>query len=240
MTDETSGERASTTKSEYESATADDGWVDLSQPFSDDMPHPPAVPAPAFETVRDVAEDRINVQQYTAATHVGTHVDAPRHFVEGGATIDELPLDRFAGDGVFLDVSTDDAREITVEDVEQADGTVRENDIVLLYTGWQEKYGTPDYVSHPWLSVDLAEWLVERGVKMVATDTLTPDIPPPRRPEGWMAFPVHRRLLTEGVLVAENLTNLDTHVGKRLEVQGFPVKIRDGDGAPVRFVARRR
>ncbi|KTG07740.1 hypothetical protein AUR64_02550 [Haloprofundus marisrubri] len=213
-------------------------WVDLSQPFSEEMPHPPAVPAPTFETIRDVAEDRINVQRYTAATHLGTHVDAPRHFVEGGATIDELSLDRFAGEGVVLDVSVDDAREITVNDVEAADGDVREGDIVVLYTGWQEKFGTPTYVSHPWLSVDLAEWLVERGVKMIAMDTLTPDIPPPERPEGWMEFPVHRTLLGEGVLVAENLTNLDVLVGKRLELQGFPVKIRDGDGAPVRFVAR--
>lgn len=217
----------------------DGDWIDLSQPFSGDMPHPPSVPAPEFETVKRVGEDGVNVQRYSVPTHVGTHVDAPRHFVEGGAAIDELPLSRFAGEGVVLDVSREDAAEITVDDVEGAEGTVREGDVVLLYTGWQEKFGTPAYASHPWFSEDLAEWFVERGVKMVAMDVLTPDIPGPRRPDGWTEFPVHRTLLGEGVLVAENLTNLDGLVGERLSVQGFPVKIAGGDGAPVRFVARR-
>jgi kynurenine formamidase len=214
-------------------------WIDLSQRFSGDMPHPPSVPAPEFETVKRVEDDDINVQRYSVPTHVGTHVDAPRHFVEGGAMIDELPLDRFAGEAVVLDVSTPEPNEITVDDVERAEGTVREGDIVLLSTGWQEKFGTPAYGTHPWLSVDLAEWLVDRDAKLVGMDVLTPDVPSPRRPEGWTEFPVHRTLLGDGVLIAENLTNLAEHAGERLHVQAFPVKIRGGDGAPVRFVARR-
>lgn len=213
-------------------------WIDFSQPFSGDMPHPPTVPAPEFETVKRVADDDINVQRYSVPTHVGTHVDAPRHFVEDGATIDELPLDRFAGDAIVLDVSRDEPTAITVEDVTGVEGTVREDDIVLLYTGWQAKYGTDAYASHPWLSIELAEWLVERNVRMVGMDVLTPDIPAPQRTEGWTEFPVHRTLLGAGVLIAENLTNLAERTGERLDVQAFPVKIEGGDGAPVRFVAR--
>lgn len=202
------------------------------------MPHPPKTAAPKFETVKRVSDDGINIQRYCVPTHVGTHIDAPRHFVENGATIDELPLYRFAGEGIVLDVSTDSSREITVRDVEQAKGTVKEMDIVMLYTGWQEKYGTPAYASHPWLSIELAEWLVNKEVKMVAMDVLTPDVPAPQRPEGWTEFPVHRTLLREGVLVVENLTNFDAHLGQRLEVQAFPVKVDKGDGAPVRFVGQ--
>ena len=213
-------------------------WIDLSQPFSGDMPHATSLPAPEFETIKRVESERINIQRYSVPTHVGTHVDAPRHFVDGGKTIDELPLDRFAGEAIVLDVSKEEATEVTVDDVESADGTVREDDIVLLYTGWHEKYGTDEYDPHPWLSVDLAEWFVDRGVKLVGVDNITPDIPGPQRPDGWMEFPVHRTLLGAEVLIAEHLTNLAPHTGERLEVQGFPVKIAGGDGAPARFVGK--
>lgn len=214
-------------------------WIDFTQPFSGEMPYAASMPAPTFETLRRVEEEGVNVQRYSAPTHVGTHVDAPRHFVEGGKTIDELPLDRFAGEGVVLDVSKESPEEVTVGDVESAAGEVRDGDIVLLYTGWEEKYGTPEYDPHPWLSPDLASWFVARGVKLVGVDNITPDIPVPHRPEGWTEFPVHRTLLGAEVLVAEHLTNLGPHAGERLDVQAFPMKIADGDGAPTRFVGRK-
>lgn len=214
------------------------GWTDFSQEFSGDMPHPPSIPAPEFETLRDVATDDINVQRYAVATHVGTHVDAPIHFVEGGATIDDLPLERFAGDAIILDVSVDEPEAITVDRVTAAEGTVQQGDIVLLHTGWGEKFGSEAYASHPWLSVELADWFVERGVSFVGMDVLTPDIPGPRRPDGWTEFPVHRTLLGEGILIAENLTNLGPYTGQRVPIQGFPINIRGGDGAPARFVGR--
>lgn len=213
-------------------------WIDLSQPFSGDMPFASSLPAPTFETVKHVEEDGLNVQVYNVPTHVGTHVDAPRHFVDGGKTIDELELDRFAGEGVVLDVSKDEPAEITVEDVESASGTVQQDDIVLLYTGWQDKYGTPAYDPHPWFSVELAEWFVDREIKLVGVDNITVDIPGPHRPEGWLEYPVHRTLLGAEVLIAEHLANLEAHTGERLEILGFPVPIAGGDGAPARFVAR--
>lgn len=213
-------------------------WIDLSQPFSGEMPHAEALPAPEFETLRDVDEERINIQYYSAPTHVGTHVDAPRHFITEGKTIDELSLDRFAGEGVVLDVSKDEPVEITVYDVETTAGAVRDGDIVLLYTGWEDKYGTPEYDPHPWVSEDLAQWFVDKKVKLLGVDNITPDIPGPHRPEGWLEFPVHRTLLGNGVLIAEHLCNLAPLTGQRLEIQGLPVPIDGGDGAPARFVAR--
>lgn len=213
-------------------------WQDLSQPFHEEMPHAAVHPGPRFETVSDVETDGIGVTQFTAVTHVGTHVDAPRHFVPGGETIDDLPLSRLSGEGVALDVACAEPREIGVDDVEAATGEVREGDVVLLSTGWGERYGTDDYDPHPWLSPALAEWFVDRGVTLVGVDTITPDLPVPHRPEGWMEYPVHRELLGNGVLVAEHLGNLPAVTGERLEVVGFPIKVRDGDGAQARFAAR--
>lgn len=214
-------------------------WHDLSQPFYGEMPHSGALPSPEFETVRDVETDGINVQYYSVPTHVGTHVDAPLHFIEGGRSIDEFPLETFAGEGVVLDVSKDEPAEVTLADVEAAEGDLRPDDIVLLYTGWYEKYGTDDYDPHPWLAEEVAEYFVDVGPKLVGLDAITPDIPVPMRPEGWLEFPVHRTMLAEEVLIAEHLANLAPFLGERIEVMGLPIRIRGGDGAPARFAARR-
>lgn len=213
-------------------------WHDLSQPFHADMPHSDQLPLPQFETVRDVATDDINVQVYTVPTHVGTHVDASLHFVDGGRTIDEYPLDRFAGEAAVLDVSKDSPTEITVADLDASAPSVNENDIVLLYTGWGEKYGSAEYQPHPWLTPEAAEWFVDVGARLVGLDVLTPDIPVPHRPDGWMEFPVHRTMLGAEVLIAENLGNLGQFAGTRVEVFGCPINIHGGDGAPARFAAR--
>lgn len=213
-------------------------WIDLTQPFHGDVPHSPAQPPPSFETLADVRDGGVNVQRYHATTHVGTHIDAPRHVVPDGATIDDLAPDRFVGEGVVLNVRRDAPEELAVADVEAAVGAeeVRPDDIVVFHTGWCEKYRHSEYRRYPWLSTEVAEWLVAHEVKLVGVDTPSPDRPRAYRPDGWTAYPVHRMLLDNGVLIAENLAPGDV-VDKRVELYGFPVKIRNGDGAPARFVA---
>jgi len=213
-------------------------WHDLSQEFYEGMPRSKVHPSPSLETLSCVEEDVFNVQQFSAVTHICTHIDAPKHFVPDGATIDEVDLETFAGEGVVVDVSREEPTEITVGEFESAPGEVREGDVVLVYTGWCRRYGDDGYEPHPWLSTDLAEWLVDRGVKLVGLDVVTPDIPGPYREEGWTEYPVHRTLLENDVLIAEHLGGLDAVSGERLEVYAFPLKIRDGDGAQARFVGR--
>lgn len=215
-------------------------WVDLTQPFHEEIHHSSAQPPPSFETLADVRDSGINVQRYCATTHVGTHVDAPRHVVPGGATIDDLALDCFVGEGVVLDVRRDAPEELVVDDIEAATGAdeIRAGDIVVFYTGWSEKCQYSEYRRYPWLSAAVAEWLVSREVELVGIDTPSPDRPRALRPDEWTAYPVHRTLLENGVLIAENLANLAAVAGDRVEFYGFPIKMRDGDGAPARFVAR--
>lgn len=215
-------------------------WVDLSHEFSGDMPHPPGTPGPEFETIRDVETEGLNETRYTVMSHVGTHVDAPLHHVPGGEAIHEIPLERFAGEGVVIDVSRDEAEEIPLSAITSADVEVREDDIVILHTGWSEHfYDHDEYLTYPWLADEIGEWLAERSIKMLALDILSPDLPGSVRPDGWMEYPVHKALLPEGILIAENLTNVGGLVGERVEAQAYPVKIRGSDGAPVRFLARR-
>jgi kynurenine formamidase len=215
-------------------------WYDLTQPWHADMPGSSSLPRPEFETLRRVEEDGANLQRYGAPTHIGTHVDAPLHFVPGGATIDQLPLERFAGPGVVLDLPREESAPIPLADVRRAAedaGGVREDDIVLVRTGWGARFDDEyAYRRYPWLAPEVADWFVEQGVKLLAVDTISPDRPRATRPDDWDAYPHHRTLLPEGVLIAEHLYLEE--VEGRLEVFGFPLKLRGGDGAPVRFVAR--
>lgn len=213
-------------------------WHDLTQPFYGEMPHSEMLPTPEFETVFDVAEDGINIQQYCAPTHVGTHVDAPLHFVPDGTTIDEIPINRFHGQGVVLDVRQDEPREIQLEEVRAADGKIHKDDIVILYTGWCQKYGDSDYDPYPWLAPEVGEWLVEKAVNMLCVDNISPDISYTIRPEDWDEYPIHKPLLRNDILIAEHLTNLEPLLGRRVEVRGYPMKIHSGDAAPARFIAR--
>lgn len=213
-------------------------WVDLSQPFDETAEHGSTRP-PELEQLATVAEDGVSVQWLAGTTHTGTHVDAPRHFIAAGATIDDLPLDRFAGPGVVLDVARERPEPIDADALADAPGTVEPGDVVLVRTGWGDRYGDPEYARYPWLTADAADWLFDREVKLLGVDTRSPDRPRAMRPDDWDDYPVHRTLLSAGTLIAENLSIPRELTGERIEVQGFPVNVRGGDGAPARFVARR-
>jgi arylformamidase len=220
-------------------------WYDLTQPFHADMPGSSSLPEPEVETLSTVEEDGSHVQRYAAPTHIGTHVDAPLHFVADGATIDELPLERFAGPAVVLDLDREEPGEVPLEAVEaaaEAAGGIEPGDVVLVRTGWGAHFDDEEtYQRYPWLAPDVAEWLLEREIRMVAVDTISPDRARAMRPDGWDDYPLHRALLPEGVLIAEHLYLEDVaDAGRSLEVTGFPLKLQGGDGAPARFVARGR
>jgi kynurenine formamidase len=202
------------------------------------MDHSTALAPPRFESERTVTEDGTRVTRFEAPTHAGTHVDAPAHVIEGGATLDDLPLERFAGEAVVLDVPCSSARDLGPDDLREGGGERLEaGDIALLHTGWGSKQGTDAYATYPWLRPAAADWLLDRGVALLGTDTLSPDAPRPLREWDGEPYPVHRRLLTAGVPIAENL-RLGAVAGRRAEVMGFPLRIEGGDGAPARFVAR--
>ncbi|MFB6170485.1 MAG: cyclase family protein [Haloarculaceae archaeon] len=218
-------------------------WLDLTQRLGPGIPGSPSVPEPTLEPVKTHERDGVSVQRYGAVTHVGTHVDAPRHFVADGATIDEIPPGRFAGDALVLDLEREEAGEITARDLEaaeeRADDEVREGDLLLLRTGWGAKFDDQtEYEAYPWLVGGVEEWLLERGIGLLGVDTISPDRPRALRPEGWDEYPIHYGLLENDVLIAEHL-DLEAVAGERLEVFGFPIKLDGGDGAPARFVARR-
>lgn len=208
---------------------------DLSQPIFAGMARVPSLPAVEFDPVHRIEHGHpLNTSVLRLATHAGTHVDAPWHFVQRGRTIDQIPLEDLCGEGVVVSVSRGAGEAIEPRHLAEAD--IRAGDIVLLHTGWSEKFTSDEYYDHPYLSDACARWLVERRVKMVGMDALTPDMPIPRRPKDFSA-PVHHILLGADVLIIENLANLAAVAGRRVRVYAFPLRIRGSDAGQARVVA---
>ena len=212
-------------------------FVDLSHTIYAGMPRIHVLPEVEFAAVRRIEQGHpLNISELKLATHVGTHVDAPWHFVPNGRTIDQIPLDDLSGPAVVVPVQRGAGEPITAEDLERSPEPVREGDIVVLYTGWSDKFDSEEYDHHPYIGEDAAQWLVNRKAKMLAVDLITVDLPQAMRPTPF-AYPVHHKLLENDVLIAENLTNLRSLVGKRVKLFAFPISIKGSDASQARIVA---
>lgn len=212
-------------------------WIDLTWPLSPAVPRIASFPPPRFGRIASIPDRPLNITEMQMVVHIGTHVDSPRHFFNDGPAFQDIPLERLMGQGVVWRIDKPPYGLIEIEDLERMRPALEPGDILVIDSGAAEKVGTPDYDRHPALTVAAAEWLVRRQVKLVAVDTPTPDIALDQRPEGFI-WPVHRALLGNGVLIAEQVTNLETLVGKRVEFMFCPLNIVDCDGAPARVFAR--
>lgn len=208
--------------------------LDVSQPLWAGMPKLPGLPEVSVGAVTQIARgDPLNISRVDVATHAGTHVDAPVHAIAGGKAIDEISLEHMCGPGTVVQVERGPGEEIVVSDLAGSD--VRNGDIVLLATGWADHFGDETYFDHPYPSVELAQWLVDRHVKMVGIDCCTVDMPVGRRPRPF-AYPVHKTLLGNDVLIIENLADLASVAGKRGMIYAFPLAWRGADAAHARVV----
>lgn len=214
--------------------------VDLTMLLEEGMQTFPTLWHPFVEITqlgRHGIEDR-ETRKLVIGTHTGTHIDAPRHFIDGGETIDNITLDPMVGPASVLDMRAFDADMVVEpEDLEKALAG-RSAERVLLQYGWDRTLGTMGYYDRsPYLSEAAAQWLVDQGCRLLGMDTAMPDNPKNGRGSD-NDSPNHTILLGNNVLLVEymvNLTSLPTEGEVFLVVA--PMKIRDGDGAPVRAFA---
>lgn len=170
-------------------------------------------------------------------THTGTHIDAPRHFIKGGKTADEIPLEILTGEAVVLDFShLAKKHEITVNELKDQLNGRKPVRLILRYD-WDEYLGTPEYYrTHPFLSDEAAQFMAESGVKLVAMDSPMPDNPLNGRGTD-NDSPVHKILLSNEVVIVEYLTNLKQIKSDLVHLVVAPLKIKEADGAPARCFA---
>jgi len=188
--------------------------------------------------------------KFDAPEHGGTHLDAPFHFAEHGATADVVPLARLSGPAVVIDISKKASKnpdallepgDITA--FEKAHGKIDPGTIVLVRTGWGNRWpdkrrylgdDTPGDASNlhfPGVSGAAAGELVARGVGAVGIDTASIDNGPSRD------FAAHQAFAGAGVPILENVASLDKLPPRGALLVALPMKIAGGSGAPVRIAA---
>ncbi|HOP73866.1 MAG TPA: cyclase family protein [Bacillota bacterium] len=202
------------------------GWFDLSHPIDDGIPAYPGDPRPRLERIKELTSDGYVAYQLQCGMHIGTHVDAPMHLVEGGKRISEIPVEHFMGKAVLVDVRGRDIIHYHPDYQKK----IAFGDIVLFYTGWDRYYGEDRYYrEHPVLDRKLAEFLIEKRVKLIGLDMPSPDKAP---------FEIHKLLLTKDIFIIENLTGLGQLEGKdSIELIAIPLKIH-AEASLVRVIAR--
>ena len=174
--------------------------------------------------------------------HTATHVDCPSHFLPDGSTVDRMPIEAYMGPAVRADVRTlvGPGEGVTIEHLRRVvpDGVPLVDAIVIVHTGWVARaWGQPNYyIDNPYLTEESARWLVAERIKAVAVDCSVEKAVGANPPHHGDA-PVHRILLGAGVMLIENLANLDQLPVSGFELWALPVKLFEGDGAPCRAVA---
>jgi len=176
-----------------------------------------------------------NAKRLELYSHCGTHIDAPRHFLSTGSTIDAMDLAACIGPARVVDLTPIEPHQlITVEHLGTAAGAIGKGDRLLLRTDWHKRHGTPEYRDAlPRIHVDFARWLVDRGVVLLGVEP--PSVA--KISDRDELTSVHRALLSGGVVIVEGLAHLDQIQAETVELTVLPLKVLDGDGAPARAVA---
>jgi len=199
---------------------------------------PALFPPVVFEPIHTHEVHKKANTKIIAPIHAGTHADSPWHSLPDGQTIDEMPLDRFMGPAVKIDLRKyihPHARITREQVMEAAPAIPLGGKIVALYSGWlNEKYGTQQYYDeYPTPTTEAVQWIVDQGVKAIAMDTAI-DAGAASTVEG--GFVNHRLVASAGLPLIENVANLGS-VPTEFTFIGFPAKYHGRDGAPVRAVA---
>ncbi|MCC6318032.1 MAG: cyclase family protein [Gemmatimonadaceae bacterium] len=188
---------------------------------------------------------------FSAPEHGGTHLDAPIHFAKDGLTSDRIPIERFLGPAVVIDVGARAARDadyrLTRADVlawERTNGRVPVGAIVVLRTGWSARWpdarrylgddtrGDASRLHFPSYGEDAARLLVhERRVSALGADVASIDYGASRD------FIVHQVAASAGVIGLENLANVNLLPATGATVIALPMKIEGGSGGPLRAIA---
>lgn len=208
--------------------------IDLTLPVRDGMNLFPGLTS--FESESSISETTgALTREFTSSSHQGTHVDAPAHYVEDGATLGDLPIDLWHGEAVVVDLRRYRGERITGEVLDDHAEHVGSDDRVVLLTGdVDEHFGDEGFFDNAaTLTPDAADWLVKRGVALVANDFLTEGLDDPDRP-------VHRTILGAGVPIVEYLCHADAVADLgRVDFTCLPLHFPDFEASPVRAVAFR-
>ena len=164
-------------------------------------------------------------------SHVGTHVEAPLHFLASGCDTAGLAIENLFGPAIVLDFREKAVNEpISLEEIKAA-GDIDSGDRVMIMTGRHTQYRTAHSHDRPFVTEEAVRWLVDdRKLNCLGTDSSGFEV------RGVTHYPNHRLLTGAGVPVLECLTNLVELKKKRFFLIALPIPVQGLDAFPVRAI----
>jgi kynurenine formamidase len=222
--------------------------VDLSHEFREDFPAFPGAPATSRATAVTIPANGFYGQVWTMWEHICTHMDVPAHFIEGGRTSPELPIEELIAPIVVVDISSRVAGEpdtvVTPEDLEgfeRRHGHIPQDSVVAMYSGWEARVGSVETYRNadatgtmrfPGFGKEAVDWLLERRrIRGVGVDTMSLDH------GSSSTFDVHLTVLGADRYGIENLRNLAQLPPRGATVYLGLIPWREGSGGPCRAFA---
>ena len=201
--------------------------IDISRPIYTGMPHWPGDTAAEFQLVATIPHGAaVNVGRLALSIHTGTHGDAPFHYNEAGAKIDEVPVGTYVGPTRVVDIRGHATVTTALLAAHDFSATPR---VLFKSDSWPDPaVFPPDW---PLLAIDVPAWLGVRGVQLVGLDVPSIDHRDSKD------LPLHHACDAAGLVILENL-DLRAVAPGVYELIALPLKIRGGDGSPIRAVLR--
>jgi arylformamidase len=222
-------------------------WYDISIPLDTEIPLPPAIPTkpgdppppenkiplPRVYRFFDVDKgDKVTLSRYEMTSHDGTHIDAPRHFIPGGTTIDNMDLNTSIGPCRVIEIK--DEKSVTVAEIEPY--KIKAGERILFKTSnspkvWSKRQWDGSFVT---LSLEAAKYLAEKKIRLVGFDYISLASADPPANIGW----VHETFLKAGIFILEAI-NLGGVAPGKYEMIALPLRVRAGDAGPCRVILRK-
>ncbi|MCP3027464.1 arylformamidase [Halobacillus sp. A5] len=203
--------------------------IDISMSLNAKTPPWPGDQAFSYKLTSGMEETgSVNVGQFQTSNHTGTHVDAPFHYDNDGSTIGELPIERFIGDALVVNVENKSMIEAGDLEPFKFEAVTK---VLFRSLSWENRSEFPG--KYTVISEDVAPFLKEKGIDLIGIDTPSVDS------ETSKNLPAHHSFKNEDILILEGL-DLD-HVSPGIyELMTFPLKMDEADGSPVRAVLRHK
>ena len=210
--------------------------IDLTVPMGKELPSFPGYPG--FEYEQWGGHDKGGgalMHYYSANTHQGTHIDAPYHFIPDGRTVDELTFEELVGPAKVIDLRKYKGESITANILDNHASEIEKKDKAVMVTGDVDgNFFTGNFFKEASdITLDAAEWLIEREVELIVNDFLTEAVP------GEPDRPVHKALLGADIPVVEYICNIEEIAEhESIWIGCFPMLVKGFEGTPTRVVAK--
>ena len=209
--------------------------IDLTLTISEEIPTFPGSPQPNFINWETLEKDGYNLELLFLSSHTGTHIDAPYHFLKKGQKIHQIVTRRLVSEAILIKIRKGANQSITKVDIQKFEkkyGKIDDGSTVIFHTGWQKNLKKESYfLRNPGLAVSAAKYLASKKINLVGIDSPSIDLGKDSK------FSVHHILANSGILIVENLANLEKINSEMFHLIVAPLKLKNATGSPIRAMA---